>query len=223
MVFCPSLSDLSVADIDIDPPVAVVVDAVALADFVRHAARDAIRHDVCGDVLVDHAARTDDQIVTDGDARQNDRRRADPHVPAHVDGQIVLVGALAQTWQDRVGVRDEHDIRRDHRVVADIDVLVINEGDVRVDVDAVAQMDVPAAPVGIDRGLDSAVPADLGEHPVQELPPLLLLRGEGRVVAGHHVLEFALAGRDRGIEAGVDQTQLLALHVGEVRGVNRRG
>ena len=73
-----------------DLPALEIIFAVMLVDFAQHAAGVAHRHTVRGDILRHHAARTDDGVVADGNAGQDERARADPAVFADMHGQIVL-------------------------------------------------------------------------------------------------------------------------------------
>lgn len=72
------------------------------------------------------------------------------------------------------------DIRAYHRVRADVDMRVVNGGEVEVCVYKVAEMDVRPAPVRVERRFEIAVLADFGEHLFhQRLPSLLLSRARG--------------------------------------------
>lgn len=72
------------------------------------------------------------------------------------------------------------DIRAYHRVRADVDMRVVNGGEVEVCVYRVAEMDVRPAPVRVERRFEIAVLADFGEHLFhQRLPSLLLSRARG--------------------------------------------
>jgi hypothetical protein len=56
-----------------------------------------------------------------------------------------------------------------HDVVADADRAVVDEGEIEVRVDVVAEVDVPAAPVGVQRRFEVAAGPDGGEHALQQL------------------------------------------------------
>lgn len=72
------------------------------------------------------------------------------------------------------------DIRAYHRVRADIDMRVVNGGEVEVCVYTVAQMHMRPAPICVKRRLEIAVLADFGEHLFhQRLPSLPLSRARG--------------------------------------------
>ena len=66
-------------------------------------------------------------------------------------------------------------------MTAYIDMRVVDESQREVCIDAVAEVDVFARPIGIERRLDIAVLADVAEHLLHQPLSLLLLRRAGRV------------------------------------------
>lgn len=66
-------------------------------------------------------------------------------------------------------------------MTAYIDMRVVDKRQRKVGVDAVAEVDVFASPIGIERRLDVAVLADVAEHLLHQPLSLLLLRRTGRV------------------------------------------
>ena len=141
-----------------------IIKVVPLADGAQDAAGIADRHDVCGEVAGDDAARADHGIVADRDARQDDRARADPAVSADADGEIVLIYFLPQRGLNGMSRRRHGDVGAEHRVVAHIDRRVVHESQVEIGVDVFAEADEFPRPVGVEGGLDIASLPDLREH-----------------------------------------------------------
>ena len=133
---------------------------VAFAELALHAARYAKGQHACGDVARHDAACADDRVVTDRDAGHDDDACAEPDVLADADGQVVLIAFLAQLRCQRMVRRRERDVRPDHRVVADEDLAVVDGREVVVGVDLLAEVQVMAAPVRVQRRLDVAVLPD---------------------------------------------------------------
>ena len=62
-----------------------------------------------------------------------------------------------------------HDARSEHDVVADVDGAVVDEGQVEVRVDVVAEVDIPATPVGVQGRFEVAACPGRREHALQQL------------------------------------------------------
>ena len=164
---------------------------VALPHRAQHAAGVADRNDVIGQVMGDDAAGPDDDVVADRDAGQDDRPRAKPAVTADAHRHIELIEIFPQGGQNRMGAGRDRDVGADHRVIADIDRSIVHKGEVKIDIDAAAQVDKLAGPVGVQRRLDVAAGADLGEHLAQKR----LTAGEiGRVGVVELELAFEAGG-----------------------------
>ena len=83
--------------------------------------------DVCGNVLRHHGAGTDNRVVADSHAGQDDGTCAEPYVAADVNLPVASNLVLAQTGRDGVDARGQRAVGANHRVIADEDVAVIHE------------------------------------------------------------------------------------------------
>lgn len=125
------------------------------------------------DVLVDDGVRSDDHVVSDAHAGEDRAVDADPDVAADLDR---LRATCEPTALARLlGVVDGHDDApgRDHRVITDLDGRGVDERRVGVDEDVVADEDV--LPVDeADRLEEVKILADRPEHGAEEGSLLLL-------------------------------------------------
>ena len=66
-----------------------------------------------------YASRANHGIRADGDAGQDDRVAADPHIIADCDRLAVFIIGTARVGMDRMSCGVDRHIRREHTVVAD--------------------------------------------------------------------------------------------------------
>ena len=99
-----------------------------------------------------------------------------------MDGLVVFDAKAPQRGGNGVPGGGEGHMGCEQGVAAHIDVGVIHAGQAEVGVDPIPEVDMVAAPVGIEGRLNIAVFSDLGEHLPEELRPLFLLQGPGGVV-----------------------------------------
>ena len=110
----------------------MVVLPVVVADFAQDPGGSTDGDDIGGDVLGDHGSCANDAVITDCHSRNHDDAGTEPAVLADVDGEVVLVAVFTQFWQDGVPSRGEGDVGPHHCVVADVNVGVIDNCQVKV-------------------------------------------------------------------------------------------
>ena len=130
----------------------------------RDAAGIPVGDDIRRNVFRHDAARADNAVVPYRHAGHYHSPRAYPAVFADTHGHIKLIRLFAQLGQNRMSRCGNGHIRAYHRVRADVDMRVVNGGEVEVCVYRVAEMDVRPAPVRVKRRLEIAVLAYFGKH-----------------------------------------------------------
>lgn len=135
-----------------------------LVDRTQNSARIADGNDIRRDILGDDATCADNGIVTDSYARQYDCPCTYPTVFADTYGQVELISLFSKGGADWVRGCSNDDVGGKHSMVAHVYVGVINECEIEVGVNAVAEMYVFARKIGVKRRLDIAVFAYLGKH-----------------------------------------------------------
>lgn len=100
-----------------------------------------------GDVFVDYRAGGDDCAVTDCYAGENGYICAEPNVVADFDVLVELKSARSFFGDSGVGCGDNCDVRTEHTTVADIDFAVVDESEIEVGVEVVADVDVSTAEI----------------------------------------------------------------------------
>ncbi len=109
-------------------------------------------------------AGPDDGVFPDGNAGQYDGTGPDPDIFFYMDGQVILGLLIPQPGVHRMGAGGKDHVGADHHMVADEDFAVVHQSQVEIGVNAVPQMDVPPAPVGVKGRLQIAAFADFGKH-----------------------------------------------------------
>ena len=144
-------------------------------DAGRISGHDGIGRDVAGY----HRAGSDHGSVAHGDARQDGGAPADPHAVADGDGLGPLdagVAGLGLQWM--AGGVDAH-VRADEYMVAETDHGFVQDGEVEVGEETVADLDV-AAVVTAEGRVDVYVPAATSQDGAQQgLAPRLVLGRHG--------------------------------------------
>ena len=180
--------------------IAEVEFAVMLADLAHHSARVADGNDVGGDILCHDAACADDGIIPYRDSRQHHRARAEPAIFTDMHGGVILERLLAQLGHYGMPRRSDGYIRAEHRMIADIYMRVVDEGEVEIRIHRIAEMDVVTAPIRVERRLDIAILPYLGKHLLEH---------------GFTLVKLGRAGHIEVIEA-VEVAELLAHHIAVV-------
>lgn len=149
----------------------------------------------------DDAARTDDDIVADSDARQQNGTTADPDIVsddnrrrlgtaegkgAVLSGSVEPVGSIG-----RVKGGIDLYVGCNQRIVADDNAVVVQKGAVHVDFAVVAKIDVVAV-VHIKRRCDPQVFAASAQKLGQDAFLLCKVLGVGAVVVADQVLCLVL-------------------------------
>ena len=143
-----------------------------------------------GDILGDHAACTDDDIVADTHPVYDDGIAGNPDVIPDVDirgifrhrGPAVRVHAHAFRGNQRMVGRQNGNVRADRDIIADIDARVIHDSQIKIGKKVFTDEQM-AAVVDLYGPLKIAGLADTSKDVAEQLLPL-------RVVFIHHV-EFA--------------------------------
>ena len=81
--------------------------------------------------------------------------------------------------------RRQHDIRREHDIIPNVDVRIIDEREVEIRVDVMAEMEIMPAEIRMQRRLDIAPLADLGKHLLHDALALLEFLRPRRIVIVH--------------------------------------
>lgn len=160
---------------------------VALSDLSQNFAGVADRDDVAWDVFGHHTARADRDIVADGYARNNLHAAADPDVVADGDGECVLETQVSPFDVHRMACGVDADVGPDENVVANCDLGLIQDNQINVGVEVLADLDVEAV-VEVDRAFDLEPLAALAEHLAQQLRLRRLVCWVDRVVLKQLVL-----------------------------------
>ena len=125
-----------------DSSVFVIELAVVLVYLPRDAAGIPVGDDIRRNNFCHDAARADNAVVPYRHAGHYQSTRAYPAVFADTHRHVELIRLFAQLGQNRMPRGRDGDIRAYHRVRADVDMRVVNGGEVEVCVYRVAEMDV---------------------------------------------------------------------------------
>ena len=150
--------------VPVDSAVLEIEFAVVVADFSHNSTRVAHCHYVCRDILCHHTACTDDGVFPYGDAGHNESPCPNPYIFANVDRHIVLIVFFSQFGDDGMTARCYCHVWSKHNIVTYVHMGVVNDCQVEVGIDVVAEMNVMSAPVCVERRLDVAVVADFSKH-----------------------------------------------------------
>lgn len=141
-----------------------VTSCVIFSDFPDNPAWVAGGHAVGWDVLNHDAASTNDGVVTDRDARHHPDSPADPDIVANSDRVGIFHAGISSFRVKRVTGSVEATVRTDKNIVAKGHPACIQDSQVVVGVEVVANLDIPAivAPeVWFDLAVFTALTQDL--------------------------------------------------------------
>ena len=178
---------------DVEFPVFEVEVAVGLGDLANDVAGISDREHVVRDVLRDDGTGADDDVVSDGHARQNADVAADPDVVADRDVDAVLIAAVTGLRVERVPGGAKHDVRTGHEVVTDLDLADVEHDEVIVREEVRADLDIVAV-VAEKRRLDAEKSfLRLAEDVAEELLALFrLVRRQLVILENFRLIRHAL-------------------------------
>ena len=113
-------------------PVLEVVLPVVLADFPQDPTGVAHRNDIRRNILCNHAASADHDVVADGDAGHDHGAGANPAVTSNVYGEIILISFLPGLRTDRMTCSRNRYIGAEHGIVPYINVSIIYQRQVKL-------------------------------------------------------------------------------------------
>ena len=175
-----------------------------LIDFPHDPAGVSECNDAGWDVFGHDASGSDDGIIADRNARKDDGPSPDPDIVPDMDVFVELIVLHPQFGEDGMGCGGQGDVGSDHDMVADIDIPVIDRGQVEIRVEIVADEKVPSPEVRVKRSLDVAILATFPEHFAQEFSSFLQLAGKGVVIFEHQIPGLCLLFGDGRIATIID-------------------
>lgn len=89
-------------------------------------------NDIAGKVFCDNATGTDDNIVADRDARNDDHVGTDPAVFADMHGCVVLISLLPKLRRNGVAGGRYRYMGAEHRIIAHINVRIVNQSQIKL-------------------------------------------------------------------------------------------
>ena len=144
-------------------PVHGVTVFVRFGDFPQNSAWHAHGHRVFGNVPGNYAARADYGIISDGNAREHGRTRADPHVVPNGDGLRYFQPRFALFGVRGMFRRGKTAVGRDKHVVAESNARAVRDNEVMVGIELVAYGDIVAV-IAPERRRDHDVPSHGAEN-----------------------------------------------------------
>lgn len=118
---------------------------VTFADLTQNPARTSDRHDVGRQIFGNNTSRSHNRIIPDFHAGQNDHACTKSAVLPSGNRQIVLIRPCAQLRQYWMPRCRKGRVRANHCAVADIDVRIVNTGQIKIRIDVFPEMDVCSA------------------------------------------------------------------------------
>jgi hypothetical protein len=165
--------------------------------------------DIAGNILSHNTPGTDDRIIANGYTRQYYRVRADPNVIADAYRYIELCHSFTLFRLNGVSGSGQGDIGAEHNVIANKDMGVVDQRQIKVGIDTATQMGV-LAPIGVQRGFDVAVVTHFSKDPAEQVLSALYLGWPGMVEIIESVKTLQLFLSEGVIIAKID---FLAVHL----------
>ena len=121
--------------------------SVAVTYLAEHTARIACGNDVCRDIFCNDCACANNSIVSYLNSRDYDSSCAYPAVFSDTDRLVILVCLLAELRQYRMPCRRNGHIRPEHRIIAYVNMCIVDHRQIEIGVYVFSEMHVATAPV----------------------------------------------------------------------------
>ena len=137
---------------------------ILFADFSNHSAGITNCNHVGRQVFRDNTACTNNDLVANGNARQNNCTCSNPAIFPDVNRHIILINSFSEFRKNRMSSRCNNDTRCKHRIITNINMSVIDHCWVEIGIDIFPEVYMLSAEICMKRRFNITVFADFCKH-----------------------------------------------------------